>query len=252
MERLLEECSELRGRAVLVQITNPAHSHGRDVEEVADEARSITRYINARFGRPGYNPIVLVDRPVSTFEKVAYYAATECVVVSARPHGSAVVLAERDRACCSGVDITADENTFKGDVKDPNAAPAIAMAACRKPIASVIAGFAVTAGFEIAFACDLLGGPRRQVRQHRPRASPPNLAERLREPQRLIDNGMTACQLALNQLITAYQVFDLWPQRAATSVQAAAFKAEHAQAADALQNVPTIGARRRADRGRQR
>ncbi|OAY84645.1 Alpha,alpha-trehalose-phosphate synthase (UDP-forming) 5 [Ananas comosus] len=38
MERLLEKRPELRGRAVLVQIVNPARSHGRDVEEVADEA----------------------------------------------------------------------------------------------------------------------------------------------------------------------------------------------------------------------
>ncbi|OAY62883.1 putative alpha,alpha-trehalose-phosphate synthase (UDP-forming) 9 [Ananas comosus] len=83
MEQLLEERPELRGRAVLVQIANPARSHGRDVEEVVDEARSITRRINARFGRPGYDPIVLVDRPVSTFEKAAYYAAAECVVVNA-------------------------------------------------------------------------------------------------------------------------------------------------------------------------
>nr|CAD1843450.1 unnamed protein product [Ananas comosus var. bracteatus] len=81
---------------------------------------------------------------------------------------AAVVLAGCGRAFCSGVDLTTDENTFKGDVKDPNADPVIAIAACRKPIAGAIAGFAVTAGFEIAFACDLLGGPRRQVRQHRP------------------------------------------------------------------------------------
>nr|CAD1824842.1 unnamed protein product [Ananas comosus var. bracteatus] len=104
----------------------------------------------------------------------------------------------------------------KATSKNPNADPVIAMAACRKPIASAIAGFAVTAGFEIAFACDLLGGPRRQVRQHRPRASPLSSAEHLREPQRLIDNGMTECQLALNQLVIAHQVFDLChnePQR---------------------------------------
>nr|CAD1834623.1 unnamed protein product [Ananas comosus var. bracteatus] len=57
----------------------------------------------------------------------------------------------------------------------------------------------------------------------------------LREPQRLIDNCMTACQLAstkltpaLNQLGTAHQVFDLWPQRAVASVQAVALKTEHA------------------------
>nr|CAD1838521.1 unnamed protein product [Ananas comosus var. bracteatus] len=59
----------------------------------------------------------------------------------------------------------------------------------RKPIAGAVAGFAVIAGFEIALACDLFGGPRRQVRQHLPElrraplsaaASPPSSAERPR------------------------------------------------------------------------
>ncbi|XP_020108716.1 probable enoyl-CoA hydratase 1, peroxisomal [Ananas comosus] len=69
---------------------------------------------------------------------------------------AAVVLAGRGRAFCSGVDLTAAEDVFKGDVKDPAADPVAAMAACRKPIVGAVAGFAVTAGFEIALACDLL------------------------------------------------------------------------------------------------
>ena len=55
---------ELRGRAVLVQIANPACSEGRDMQGVQDEARAISAWVNARFGTPGYTPIVLIDAPV--------------------------------------------------------------------------------------------------------------------------------------------------------------------------------------------
>ncbi|XP_020081772.1 probable enoyl-CoA hydratase 1, peroxisomal, partial [Ananas comosus] len=67
-----------------------------------------------------------------------------------------VVLAGRGHAFCSGVDLTAAEDVFKGDIKDPAADPIAAMVAYRKPIVGAIAGFTVTAGFEIALACDLL------------------------------------------------------------------------------------------------
>ncbi|GJM87226.1 hypothetical protein PR202_ga03160 [Eleusine coracana subsp. coracana] len=83
MEQLLIEHPELRGRAVLVQIANPARSEGRDVQGVQDEARNISARVNARFGSPGYTPVVLIDGPVSAQEKAAYYAAAECCVVSA-------------------------------------------------------------------------------------------------------------------------------------------------------------------------
>ncbi|XP_039791677.1 probable alpha,alpha-trehalose-phosphate synthase [UDP-forming] 11 isoform X2 [Panicum virgatum] len=83
MEQLLVDHPELRGRAVLVQITNPARSEGRDVQGVQDEARAISARVNARFGTPGYTPIVLLEGPVTPQEKAAYYAAAECCVMSA-------------------------------------------------------------------------------------------------------------------------------------------------------------------------
>jgi trehalose 6-phosphate synthase/phosphatase len=83
MEQLLVEYPELCGCAVLVQIANPARSEGRDVQGVLDEARAISARVNERFGSPGYTPLVLIDGPVSTPEKAAYYAAAECCVVSA-------------------------------------------------------------------------------------------------------------------------------------------------------------------------
>ncbi|KQK21978.1 probable enoyl-CoA hydratase 1, peroxisomal [Brachypodium distachyon] len=67
-----------------------------------------------------------------------------------------VVLAGRGRSFCSGVDLTAAEEVFKGDVTDTTANPVAQMELCPKPIIGAVAGFAVTAGFEIALACDLL------------------------------------------------------------------------------------------------
>ncbi|XP_059646238.1 probable enoyl-CoA hydratase 1, peroxisomal [Cornus florida] len=67
-----------------------------------------------------------------------------------------VVLSGSGRAFCSGVDLTAAEGVFKGDVKDVEIDPVAQMERCRKPIIGAIGGFAVTAGFEIALACDIL------------------------------------------------------------------------------------------------
>ncbi|GFQ07439.1 probable enoyl-coa hydratase mitochondrial [Phtheirospermum japonicum] len=67
-----------------------------------------------------------------------------------------IVITGSGRAFCSGVDLTAAEGVFKGDVKDVETDLVAQMERCKKPIIGAINGFAVTAGFEIALACDLL------------------------------------------------------------------------------------------------
>ncbi|XVE65502.1 hypothetical protein DITRI_Ditri08aG0004900 [Diplodiscus trichospermus] len=68
-----------------------------------------------------------------------------------------IILSGSGRAFCSGVDLTAAEQVFKGDViKDPESDPVFQMELCPKPIIGAIKGFAVTAGFEISLACDIL------------------------------------------------------------------------------------------------
>ncbi|KAJ0984956.1 hypothetical protein J5N97_003312 [Dioscorea zingiberensis] len=79
MERLLEDHPALCRKVVFVQIANPARSHGTDMQRVQDETHSLAARINARFG---YDAIVLIDGPVPTPEKVAYYAIAECCVVN--------------------------------------------------------------------------------------------------------------------------------------------------------------------------
>ncbi|XVE60473.1 hypothetical protein DITRI_Ditri05aG0131600 [Diplodiscus trichospermus] len=67
-----------------------------------------------------------------------------------------IIITASGRAFCSGVDLTAAEQIFKGDVKDPETDPIFQMEQCPKPIIGAINGIAITAGFEIALACDIL------------------------------------------------------------------------------------------------
>ncbi|XVF50295.1 hypothetical protein PTKIN_Ptkin04bG0084900 [Pterospermum kingtungense] len=91
MEQLLHQNPKLRGKIVLVQIVNPARSIGRDVQEAKKETYETTKRINDTFGFQGYEPVVLIDRPVPFYEKTAYYALAECCIVNAVRDGMNLV-----------------------------------------------------------------------------------------------------------------------------------------------------------------
>ncbi|KAJ7979526.1 Trehalose-6-phosphate synthase [Quillaja saponaria] len=91
MGQLLDVHPELRGRVVLVQILNPARSGGIDIQEVQNETNAIAKDINGKYGEPGYEPIVFINGPVTTQEKAAYYAISECCVVNAVRDGMNLV-----------------------------------------------------------------------------------------------------------------------------------------------------------------
>ncbi|KAI3729683.1 hypothetical protein L6452_18346 [Arctium lappa] len=83
MEQLLIQHPEWQGKIVLVQIANPARGTGNDVKEVKAETYSTVKRINKTFGKPGYEPVILIDEPLKFYERVAYYVVAECCLVTA-------------------------------------------------------------------------------------------------------------------------------------------------------------------------
>lgn len=83
MEQLLIQHPEWQGKAVLVQIALPARGRGKDVKEVQAETDSTVKRINETFGKPGYEPVILIDQPLKFCERIAYYVAAECCLVTA-------------------------------------------------------------------------------------------------------------------------------------------------------------------------
>lgn len=83
LELLLERTPKLRGKVVLVQIVNPARSIGKDVEEAKYEAVSVAQRINDKYGSTNYKPVVLIDYSIPFYEKIAFYAASDCCIVNA-------------------------------------------------------------------------------------------------------------------------------------------------------------------------
>jgi trehalose 6-phosphate synthase/phosphatase len=82
-EQLLMQHPGWRGRVVLVQIANPARGKGKDVKEVQEETDGMVRRINSAFGQPDYQPVILIDRPLQFYERMAYYVVAECCLVTA-------------------------------------------------------------------------------------------------------------------------------------------------------------------------
>ncbi|XP_074290023.1 putative alpha,alpha-trehalose-phosphate synthase [UDP-forming] 7 [Silene latifolia] len=83
MEQMLKQHEAWRGRVVLVQIINSGRTTGSDIQEIVSEIEEISQRINKEYGKPGYEPVVIIHRPVSATEKMAYYTTAECVVVTA-------------------------------------------------------------------------------------------------------------------------------------------------------------------------
>ncbi|KAJ8771852.1 hypothetical protein K2173_027029 [Erythroxylum novogranatense] len=106
MEQLLQQNPELTGKLVMVQIINPARSSGKDILEANRETYLITQRINDTFGFPGYEPVVLIDQPISVdgmnlipYKYIVCRQGTEKMnqtlgVSSDSPHTSTLVVSE--------------------------------------------------------------------------------------------------------------------------------------------------------------
>ncbi|XP_006644707.1 probable alpha,alpha-trehalose-phosphate synthase [UDP-forming] 7 [Oryza brachyantha] len=111
-ENLLRTHPKWQGRAVLVQIANPARGKGKDLEAIQAEIHESCKRINGEFGQSGYNPVVFIDRDVSSVEKIAYYTIAECVVVTAVRDGMNLTPYEYI-VCRQGSDSTPEVNGLK-------------------------------------------------------------------------------------------------------------------------------------------
>lgn len=116
MEQMLKQHPKWQGRAVLVQIANPARGKGIGLEEIQAEVKESCKKINEEFGKPGYEPIIFIDRPVSISERIAYYSIAECVVVTAVRDGMNLTPYEYI-VCRQGISGTESGLDFSGPKK---------------------------------------------------------------------------------------------------------------------------------------
>ncbi|XP_061338608.1 probable alpha,alpha-trehalose-phosphate synthase [UDP-forming] 9 isoform X2 [Gastrolobium bilobum] len=91
IEQLLQQYPELQGELILIQIVNPPRSTGNDIEEEKKEIYITAKRINERFSLPGYEPVIIIDQPISLYEKTSYYALAECCIVNAVRDGMNLV-----------------------------------------------------------------------------------------------------------------------------------------------------------------
>ncbi|KAG0583631.1 hypothetical protein M758_3G151200 [Ceratodon purpureus] len=83
MEELLRQHPQWQGKVVMIQIANPARGRGKDVVEAQNEAHAIRDKVNEEFGNEHYQPIVLLEKSVPLYERIAYYTIADCCVVTA-------------------------------------------------------------------------------------------------------------------------------------------------------------------------
>lgn len=87
LEMLLKQHQFLRGNVVLVQILNKPRSMGDDVKELEEEATRLTKRINDTYGSGAYQPVILIKKTLSQYEKAAFYVAADCCIVNSTRDG---------------------------------------------------------------------------------------------------------------------------------------------------------------------
>ena len=94
VERLLELQPEWIGRFAFVQIAAPSRASIEEYQNLDARVRALAQRINSRFGRPGYEPIVLKIEHHDTDQVYAYYRASDLCCVSSLHDGMNLVAKE--------------------------------------------------------------------------------------------------------------------------------------------------------------
>ncbi|MDD3837375.1 MAG: enoyl-CoA hydratase [Phenylobacterium sp.] len=108
--------------------------------------------------------IVVLDRPeaMNALSKALRAKLHETLqALDADPGVRAIVLTGAgERAFCAGLDLkelgSDPEGMRAANATDPAENPARAVLACRKPVIAAVNGVAITGGFELALACDVI------------------------------------------------------------------------------------------------
>ena len=94
VERLLELQPEWIGRFAFVQIAAPSRASIEEYQNLDARVRALAQRINSRFGRPGYEPIVLKVEHHDTDQVYTYYRASDLCCVSSLHDGMNLVAKE--------------------------------------------------------------------------------------------------------------------------------------------------------------
>lgn len=94
VERLLERYPEWLGRFTFVQIAAPSRSSIEEYQHFDAKVRELAAKINLRFGREGYEPILLKVEHHEPAEVYEYYRASELCFVSSLHDGMNLVAKE--------------------------------------------------------------------------------------------------------------------------------------------------------------
>ncbi|GBF90542.1 trehalose-6-phosphate synthase phosphatase, partial [Raphidocelis subcapitata] len=90
-ERVLEDHPEFVGQVVLAQITDAPRSSGKELSDLNEYVDALVERINARFGRPGYQPVFYLRRPMPLHERIAFLSLADAAVVTATRDGMNLV-----------------------------------------------------------------------------------------------------------------------------------------------------------------
>lgn len=94
VERFLESHPEWIGRFVFLQVAAPTRSKLPAYQALQAEATAVAEAINGRFGRPGYQPVLLVARHHEPTEVCELFRAADLCIVSSLHDGMNLVAKE--------------------------------------------------------------------------------------------------------------------------------------------------------------